>query len=82
MTLFEFIRELFANAALQQDFAEDPQGVLQVHGLDGITASDVREALLRASDGPTGWPPPAAHESAVHYLTTYTCTVVAGRAMA
>ncbi len=77
MTLFEFVRELFANAALQQDFAEDPQGVLRVHGLDGITASDVREALLRASAEPVGWPPPAAHESAARYLTTHTCTVVA-----
>ncbi len=81
MTLLEFIRELFANAALQQDFAEDPQGVLQVHGLDGITASDVRNALLLASDSSDGyaigWPPPAAHESAVRYLTTYTCAVVA-----
>ena len=82
MTLLEFIRELFANTALQEDFAVDPQGVLQVHGLDGITASDVREALLRASDEPIGWPPPAAHVSAAQYLTTFTCTVVAGRAMA
>ena len=49
-SLIEFLIDLLRDHAAQEEFANDPQGMLARHGLDSLTAQDVRDITPMLAD--------------------------------
>ncbi len=49
-SLIEFLLNLLRDEAAQAEFERDPQGMLARHGLDGLSAQDVRDATPMVAD--------------------------------
>ena len=66
-SLIEFLINLLRDGDAKAEFERDPQGMLARHGLDGVTAQDVHDALPMVADHEgvhvkyAGYHPPAHH---------------------
>lgn len=81
-SLLEFVQQLRSDDELRAEFAGDPHGVLADHGLDGLAAEDVHDALVLVEDTRTvefGTDPGTGHafdpglgpDAAVRHLAEY-----------
>lgn len=83
-SLLEFVRQLANDDGLRADYVADPQGVLADHGLGGLAAVDVRDALLLVDDTRTvefdpdhsfdpapSFDPAADPDTIAHYFADY-----------
>jgi hypothetical protein len=71
-SLIEFLIDLLRDHAAQAEFAHDPQGMLAQHGLDSLTAQDVRDItpMLADHEGVElkhGGSHPLAHYAGYHH---------------
>lgn len=71
-SLIEFLIDLLRDQAAQEEFANDPQGMLARNGLDALTAQDVRDItpMLADHEGVTvrhGGSQPVLHTAGYHH---------------
>ncbi|MGH3766515.1 MAG: IniB N-terminal domain-containing protein [Pseudonocardiaceae bacterium] len=71
-SLIEFLIDLLRDPVAQQQFANDPQGMLAQHGLDSLTAQDVQDItpMLADHEGVAlkhGSSHPVAHYASYHH---------------
>ena len=84
MSIIEFLRQLFSDDDLREQFVDDPQGTLDDAGLHNVSADDLHDAITLLNDSEDGHggghhvaaPHPVHHgggheQSSVEYLRTY-----------
>jgi hypothetical protein len=53
-SLMDFLRALLTDSELREDFANDPQGTLDEHGLGNLSPEDIHDALVLSEDNQDG----------------------------